>query len=236
MSDTSGPSLPTPLAFYDPDSSSWRTSQDTFPWVPSPSLVTLPASGMTLAGRLYELPMSGPATAAPDSSSSLLPTPVVTDGAGARNATSGRKEGSRHHSGTTLSDFAMLLPTPSAADGLGGHERRGGDRGDELLLAGLVKDVTLLPTPAAWDGDRGPDYARMGREDSGGDDLVTSMARLLPTPTRRDHKGHNQRHDETCLTGALTAPPSPGTPPPSDELPPTLWTLEDDSRPSSSSG
>lgn len=34
----------------------------------------------------------------------LLPTPVVTDAKGARNATSGRKEGSQHHSGTTLTD------------------------------------------------------------------------------------------------------------------------------------
>lgn len=35
----------------------------------------------------------------------------------------------------------------------------------------------LLPTPAAWDGDRGPDYARANRDGSGGDDLVTIVAK-----------------------------------------------------------
>src|SRR5699024_3834188 len=29
----------------------------------------------------------------------------------------------------------------------------------------------------------------------------------LPTPTTRDHKGHNQRRDDTCLTGALLPTP-----------------------------
>lgn len=37
--------------------------------------------------------------------------------------------------------------------------------------------VDLLPTPAAADGDRGPDFARAGRDGSGGDDLVTICAR-----------------------------------------------------------
>lgn len=71
--------------------------------------------------------------------------------------------------------------------------------------------VKLLPTPAAWHGDRGPDYARTDREASGGDDLVTTLARmhpsrpdpLLPTPTGRDGKGRNQRDDATCLPGAV---------------------------------
>ena len=38
----------------------------------------------------------------------LLPTPGVTDSFGARNETSGRKEGSQHHSGRTLGDVAWL--------------------------------------------------------------------------------------------------------------------------------
>ena len=33
------------------------------------------------------------------------------------------------------------------------------------------------------------------------------MHGLLPTPTTRDYKGHNQRGDETCLTGALMPTP-----------------------------
>ncbi len=43
----------------------------------------------------------------------LLPTPVVTDAAGTRNATAVRKNpNSKHHSGSTLAD--VLLPTPAA--------------------------------------------------------------------------------------------------------------------------
>ena len=30
-----------------------------------------------------------------------------------------------------------------------------------------------------------------------------SASSLLPTPTRRDHKGRNQRNDNTCLPGAV---------------------------------
>ena len=35
--------------------------------------------------------------------------------------------------------LADLIPTPSVADAAGGHERRGGERGGELLLKGLAK-------------------------------------------------------------------------------------------------
>lgn len=68
----------------------------------------------------------------------------------------------------------------------------------------------LLPTPEAKLATAGPDYARAGRAGSGGDDLITALAKtygsvsnLLPTPTSRDHKGRNQRNDATCLPGAL---------------------------------
>lgn len=296
MSDTSGPTLPEPLAFYDPDSSSWRMSAGTFPWEPPPSLETLPASGMTLDGVLYELPMSVPATAVPGSSSlptpttrpstgngharnlgkeiKTLPTPRSQNGEG-RNSTVwirpadqpqnlenalahvvllpsptanqyemddvdaylARRERCKETAqngngfGLVLAMAVKMLPTPSAADGLGGHERRGGDRGEELLLAGLAKDVTrLLPTPNTKDGmgARSDEALARAMTKGGCFNLKDVMPRMLPTPTTRDHKSHNQRRDETCLTGALTAPPSPDTPLPSDALPLTLWTDEDD--------
>lgn len=44
----------------------------------------------------------------------------------------------------------------------------------------------MLPTPEAKLASSGPDYARMGREGSGGDDLTTAVWKLLPTPIRRD--------------------------------------------------
>ena len=71
--------------------------------------------------------------------------------------------------------------------------------------------VDLLPTPSAADGGGGH-LTRSG--DRGGELLLPGIARaygsggLLPTPTAQDHKGHNQRQDETCLTGALLPTPA----------------------------
>lgn len=79
-------------------------------------------------------------------------------------------------------DRLDLLPTPSVADGMGGHLSRSGARSGELLLPGVAKayaEGALLPTPAASDGARGPDYARVDREASGGDDLITTVFRAM---------------------------------------------------------
>lgn len=77
MTDTSGPMWPQPLARWDRDSSSWRTSPDTSLWDLPMSLGTLPRWGMTHGGELFELPTPAPPTVAPASSSSddLLKTP-----------------------------------------------------------------------------------------------------------------------------------------------------------------
>ena len=79
MTDTFGPISETPLAFYDPDSLCWRTSQGTFPWEPPRSLETLPASGMTQNGRLFERPTLGHLTNENDGFVSL-PTPRAQNG------------------------------------------------------------------------------------------------------------------------------------------------------------
>jgi hypothetical protein len=101
--------------------------------------------------------------------------------------------------------------------------------GDDLTTAVW----RMLPTPQARDGVKGsirsPSVAQ-DRMDSGRRNLDDAIA-LLPTPTSRDHKGPNQRGDETCLHGALlpattggtTAPPSPAGKPSSDDPPPTLF-------------
>jgi hypothetical protein len=75
--------------------------------------------------------------------------------------------------------------TPSAADTLGGHEKRGGERGDELLLKGQAKAEENWPTPKAVDGrDKG----------NGGNRKSPTLAVFVPqkeaenwaTPTARD--------------------------------------------------
>jgi hypothetical protein len=82
----------------------------------------------------------------------------------------------------------------------------------------------------------------MNREGSGGDDLVTTMARLLPTPTARDHKGANPNEREGGLDppGALTtsdptAPPSLNGSTSLDDQP-QLPLMAPDSPPTSSNG
>ena len=65
-----------------------------------------------------------------------------------------------------------LIPTPSVADATGGHERRGGVRGDELLLKGLAKEGHLerfgpyAPVIARWEhvlGRPAPDPTEPGK-------------------------------------------------------------------------
>ncbi len=56
----------------------------------------------------------------------LLPTPRATRGGSA-------------------TETVDLLPTPSVADATGGHERRGGNRGDELLLKGIAAEQAWGP-------------------------------------------------------------------------------------------
>ena len=54
--DTYGHGYETPLAHYDPDTQSWKTSGDISLWGEQPSLDSLPKSGMTRNGVLYQQP------------------------------------------------------------------------------------------------------------------------------------------------------------------------------------
>jgi DNA (cytosine-5)-methyltransferase 1 len=95
----------------------------------------------------------------------------------------------------------ILFPTPSVADALGGHERRGGARGDELLLNGVAKSLSLLPTPAVndmgegktperWDEWTADMQARHGNGNGHGKSLAIEAQRLLPTPTTEPNTGN----------------------------------------------
>lgn len=88
-----------------------------------------PKSGMTVGGRLFELRTLEPLTNESESLSlPTLPTPTAVQ---ARNLTSGRKPGSKHHSGTTLHDLVFngtLLPTPTI-----GHIRNYDEEIDDYL-------------------------------------------------------------------------------------------------------
>lgn len=83
------------------------------------------------------------------------------------------------------------LPTPRATRGGSATEGRYGPN------LGMV----LLPSPTVSEANGA------GAHGDGGLDLRTTVA-MLPTPTTRDHKGRNQRDDDTCLTGALLPTPA----------------------------
>ena len=82
---------------------------------------------------------------------------------------------------------SSLLRTPVADETGGGplHPDTAKERGQTLRLTGQILAHTghLLPTPEAKLATSGPDYARAKRAGSGGDDLTTTVHRLLPTPT-----------------------------------------------------
>ena len=103
-----------PIATWSPDRDLWEGEEDIF----GHSVVfseTLPKRGMTVGGRLYELPMSAPHTTERGCSSSPhLPTPVAGDGDRERNNPSQARRKS-----PPLSAVTHILPTPRARDGKG---------------------------------------------------------------------------------------------------------------------
>lgn len=216
--DTSGPTLSEPLGFFDPDSSSWRTSQGTFGSDSILSSRDLPRSGLMLRGRLFEHPTLGRRTGG-SGSSSLLPTPVARDTNNLpgpnyshsslprtvvdllptphANMTTGPGTAGRDGGPNIQTAVAELLPTPTVGNVTGGNMRRGGKRSNELLLPGVVAE--LLPTPTASDygSNRGGRGGRVGK-------VRPSLGTLAKT-----------------LTGDSTDPPSNGGSGSLDDQPPT---------------
>lgn len=215
---TSGPESCAPLAFYDPEAFCWRTSQGTFPWDSTPSLVTLPRWGTTRAGALYARPTPALPTAAPAFSlSAVLPTPRATRG-GSGTETMYALGGERSDEGRPQGE--VLMPTPSAADGVGGHLTRSGDRSEELLLPGVAKALTatpLLPTPAAHEpGGTVQQYHERLRRADGRTSTFTPLSMLaptlLPTPLARDGRGPKEakgKQGGPNLSGAVALLPTP---------------------------
>jgi len=90
-----------------------------------------------------------------------------------------------------------------------------GDGGDlNTAVKGYAsKHTRMWPTPKS--SASGPDYARMDREGSGGDDLATAVARkFLPTPTLSCATGGQtsrggERKGEPLLAGIAGGPLNP---------------------------
>lgn len=137
---------------------------------------------------------------------------VAEPGPGDRDSARGTAVGI-HQLGRSARELAAvdLLPTPSVADGMGGHLTRSGARSDELLLPGVARayaEGALLPTPAASDGARGPDYARVGREGCGGDDLITTVFRAMESSQWGKYEPAIRRWE--AITREAPSPTEPG--------------------------
>jgi hypothetical protein len=167
--DTSGPDSLTPLAYFDPGSRSWRTSQGTFHLDSTPSSLTLPRSGMTRDGSLYELPTSALPTVA-NGCSSLLPTPTVND----------------MGEGKTIEWWDEWQPRQKSADG------RPAPHGKSLAIEAL----RLLPTPTNRDHKDhkiGPAKHRPADTDT----LSQALAPLpISDPTRQPLSDGSKSSDE----------------------------------------
>jgi hypothetical protein len=111
MNDTSGHTLGTPLTRYDPDTQSWRTSQDTSLWDLPMSSPSLPQSGSMRNGELFERPM----LARPTDASGYLSLPTPT----ARDYKDHQVEVAKHRPSDTDTlnrALAHLLPIPAVMD------------------------------------------------------------------------------------------------------------------------
>jgi hypothetical protein len=142
---------PESSAYFDPDSSSSRTSQTSSSWRdPRASLLeprgerylaTWPRSAMCARGIVYPLPPSAPRTSV-IGSTPLLPIPH-----GMPKEKQARRPGP---TGNELGRAITLLPTPRARVDKE-HGPEGHHRGE------LRATVTLLPTPTANDDNKSPE-------------------------------------------------------------------------------
>lgn len=209
MPDTSGPSLPVPFGFYDPDTRSLRTSRTTFESASTLSSATLPISGSMLSGALYARTRSAlPTSDAGSSSLPQLPTPRARDSRG-----KGFEDG--------LPNVVQLLPTPTASEATGpGHAGDGG--------MNLRHTVSLLPTPAAASPSTA-NYRPDGTpySEGYGMTLLDAARLLLPTPTAADGDRTSATYSggNPTLLGAVSSPPSRGGKRSRDVAPPGQLTI-----------
>lgn len=172
-----GRSMRDSFASFDPATSSWKTSQHCLLEGLSGYSETWPRSGMTLSGIACPLPTLAPLTDGTESGS--LPTPTVADSRNSRNATAGRKPGSKAHSGVTLSDYVTLWPTPRATD------YKGADPLDRRPVCDddLPTRVKRWPTPRSSDADKGirtaEGAARERARRKNGEDLPSAVGGSL---------------------------------------------------------
>lgn len=173
-----GPSSPAWWVRWESSTSLWRTCPASSVKGVSRSSLILPRWGLMRSGVLYlRVPWERPIYA---NESLLWPTPVAQDdnkSPAAHMAMKARMPGGVRKKPTSLNVMVKgieqgIWPTPTASR-TGDWIVDGKTKVVRASLQGAVK--AMYPTPKSEVS--GPDYARVDRPRSGGDDLVTAIAR-----------------------------------------------------------
>jgi DNA (cytosine-5)-methyltransferase 1 len=152
MSDIYGLTSFEPLASYDHDSHSWKMYAVISLWGLTESLETLPKSGMTRNGRLFQQPVLAPLIDATESSAWPTPTTQEVEHPNAELTATGRrkaKNGNSHSLG--LADSVRMWPTPTARDhkGAAGFKDENRNFADLTYLAQIRDGHRKYPTMSA---------------------------------------------------------------------------------------
>jgi hypothetical protein len=131
------------FAWYDHDSSSWKTSQlSLLTQCSEPFLENWPKQGMTQNGRAYRQALWAPVTSASDGGA--LPTPRASDGERGRDRARARPDEKGRELATVLRD---LLPTPRTCSAMAAPVNSAGNlEGDRFPNLETVVG-RMLPTP-----------------------------------------------------------------------------------------
>ncbi len=218
----SGSRWPMPFAYFDRESSSWKTSQGSLLPDSESSPPTWPRSGIAHDGAASELQTSALPTGASESSS-LLPTPSAYESTPTGDFTEEVRDsltdphkrlylpGRKWHAQRTLSRMASaLLPTPTGDDA-NNVTRESGD------FQSLAREANkLLPTPVVtdsygsrrstartddWISNEGTSLTDAIWETQGRE--TDTKGNLLPTPSSRDRKGKSAREPHRSDNGKL---------------------------------
>ncbi len=180
-----GPSLPGSFAYFDRDTSSWKTSGLFLFEELTAYSGTWPKRGTMRSGSVFALPTSARPTDA--SGCSSWPTPVANDdnkSPEAHLAMKRRMKGGPRNTITSLTVMMKSLwPTPNKMDGERGAESRETKAARGSGGVNLIEAVTNWPTPTSSEADKmsGP------RRD--GDRTLNGEAKKWNTPRSRDWKG-----------------------------------------------
>lgn len=218
-----------PWAFYDPDSSSWRTSQQSLDdalGLTSSSL-DLPASGSMRSGRVYERPTSGRLTVG--SAGSALPTPRVSSARSSRKSMVENRQWSAPSLEQAVEIASGVLPREFETwDEVPG-------RSGKMLPTPNASVAQDGETPETWLARREKIKAK-GINGNGMGTPLTIAVQPLPTPRARDWKGNDPNprggvdlnEAVSRQRGATTPPPSNAGKPSSDDQPRLPLTDADD--------